>query len=59
MGDGRAEGLSTIGDGVHAAISLTPNADGTVSGSLLDSILPTLLKKLSSNVWVVALFTLS
>ena len=29
MGDGRAEGLSAIGDGGQAAISLTPDADGT------------------------------
>ena len=45
MGDGRAEGSSTIGDGVQAAISLMPDVDGTGSGSLLDSILCTLLKK--------------
>ena len=30
--------------------------DGTGSGSLLDSILSTLLKKQSSDVWVVALY---
>ena len=29
MGDGRAEGWSAIGDGGQAAISLTPDADGT------------------------------
>ena len=45
MGDGRAEGLSAIGDGGQAAISLMPYVDGTGSGSLLDSILSTLLKK--------------
>ena len=45
MGDGRAEGSSAIGDGRRAAISLTPDVDGTVSDSLLDSILSTLLKK--------------
>ena len=45
MGDGRAE----------AAISLTPGVDGIHSGSLLDSVLSTLLKKRSSDVWVVAL----
>ena len=28
MGDGRAEGLSAIGDGRKAAISLTPNVVG-------------------------------
>ena len=55
MGDGRAEGSSAIGDGGQVAISLTPDVDGTGSGSLLDSILSTLLKKRSSNVWVVAL----
>ena len=27
--DGRAEGLSAIGDGGQAAISLMPNVDGT------------------------------
>ena len=46
MGDGRAEGTSAIGDGGQAAISLTPDVDGTGSGSLLDSILSTLLKKM-------------
>ena len=45
MGDGRAEGLSAIGDGGQAAISLMPDVDGIGSGSLLDSILSTLLKK--------------
>ena len=45
MGDGRAEVLSAIGDGGQAAISLTPDVDDTGSGSLLDSILSTLLKK--------------
>ena len=29
MGDGRAEGSSAIGDGQQAAISLTPDVDGT------------------------------
>ena len=29
MGDGRAEGLSAMGDGGQAAISLTPDIDGT------------------------------
>ena len=55
MGDGRAEGSSAIGDGEQAAISLTPDVDGTGSGSLLDSVLSTFLKKRSSNIWVVAL----
>ena len=45
MGDGRAEGSSAIGDGGQATISLTPDIDGTDSGSLLDSILYTVLKK--------------
>ena len=29
MGDGRAEGLSAIGDGGQAVISPTPDVDGT------------------------------
>ena len=36
MGDGRAEGPSTAGDGGQAAISLVPDIDGTGSGSLLE-----------------------
>ena len=36
MGDGRGEGWSAIGDGGQAAISLTPDVDGTGSGSLLE-----------------------
>ena len=28
MGDGGAEGLSAVGDGGQAAVSLRPNADG-------------------------------
>ena len=44
MGDGRAEGLSAMGDGGQAAISLTPDVDGTGSGSLMESILSTHLK---------------
>ena len=44
MGDGRAEGSSAIGDGGQAAISLTPDLDGTGSGALLDAIPCTLLK---------------
>ena len=47
---------SAIGDGRQAAISLTPDVDGTASGSLLGSILSTLLKKRSIDVWVVSLF---
>ena len=42
MAGGRAEGSSAIGDGGRAAISLTPDVDGTGSGSLLDSVLSTL-----------------
>ena len=45
MGDGRAEGSSAIENGGQAVISLTPDLDGKGSGSLLDSILSTLLKK--------------
>ena len=45
MGDGRAEGSSAIGDRGQAAVSFMPDIDGTGSGSLLDSILSTLLKK--------------
>ena len=47
MGDGRAEGSSATGDRGQAAISLTPDVDGTGSGSLLDSILSNLLNKRS------------
>ena len=46
MGDGRADGSSAIGDGGQAAVSLMPEVDGTGSGSLLDSIPSTLLKKM-------------
>ena len=46
MGDGRAEGLSAIKDRRQAAISLTPHVDFTGSGSLLDSILSSLLNKM-------------
>ena len=45
MGDGRTEESSAIGDRGQAAISLMPDTDGTGFGSLLDSILSTLLKK--------------
>ena len=44
MGGGRAERSSAIRDGGQAAISLTPDVDGTDSGSLLDSVLSTILK---------------
>ena len=56
MEDARAEGLSAIEAGGQGAISLTPDIVGTDSGSLLDSILSTLLKKRSSDVWVVTSF---
>ena len=56
MGDGGTEGSSAIGDGEQAAISLTPDVDGTGSGSLLDSVLATLLRKIPSDVWIVVLF---
>ena len=52
MGDGRAEGSSATGDGGQAAVSLMPDIDGTGSGSLLDSVLSTLLTKRSSDVCV-------
>ena len=45
MADGRGEGSSATGDRGQAATSLLPDIDGTGSGSLLDSILSTLLKK--------------
>ena len=45
MGDGRVEGSSAVGDGGQAAIAPTPDADGKGLGSLLDSILSTLLRK--------------
>ena len=45
MGDGRAEESSAIGDGGQAAILFTPDFDGRGSGSLLDSVIFTLLKK--------------
>ena len=45
MGDGRAEASSATGDAGQDAISLMPDVDGTGSGSLLNLILSTLLKK--------------
>ena len=53
MGDGRAEGSSEVGDRGQAGVSLTPDVNGTDSDSLLGSILSTLLKKRSSDAWVV------
>ena len=44
VGDGSAEGSSAIEDRGQAAISFMPDIDGRGSGSLLDSILSTLLK---------------
>ena len=55
-GDGRAEELSAIRDEGKTSILFTSDADGSGSGSLLDSILFTFLKKCSSDGWVVALF---
>ena len=43
MENGRTEVSSAIGDGGQAVISLTSDDDGTGFGSLLDSILSTLL----------------
>ena len=37
MGGGRAEGLSAIGDGAQAAVSLMSDIDDIASGSLLES----------------------
>ena len=51
MGDGRADGSSAAGDGGQAAASLMPDVDGIGSGSLLDSVLFTLLNERSSDVW--------
>ena len=42
---GRGEGWSAIRDGGQASVSLMPDVDGTGSGSLLDSVLSTLLRK--------------
>ena len=53
-GDGRAKRSSEIGDGGQAAMSIILDVDGTGSGSLLDSILSTLMKTGSSDVWGVA-----
>ena len=41
-----AEGSSAMGDGRQASTSLTPPIDCTGSGSLLNSILSTLLNKM-------------
>ena len=53
-GDGRAERSSAIRDGGQAAMSIILDVDGTGTGSLLDSILSTLLNTGSSDVRVVA-----
>ena len=46
MGGSRTEGSAVIGDGWgQSAVSLMPDAYGTGSGFLLDSILSLLLKK--------------
>ena len=54
-GSGRrtAEGSSATGDGGQAAVSLTPDIDGSGAGSLLKLIQSTLLKKWSGDIWVV------
>ena len=49
MGGGGAGGSPTIGDGGQAALSLTPDADGTGSGPLMVSILSALWKKQPSQ----------
>ena len=46
MGDGSSEGSSAIEDRRKAAISFMPDIDGRGSGSLLDSVLSTLLKNI-------------
>ena len=46
VGDGRAEGGPAMGDRGQAALSLIPDVDGTCPGSLLDSILSALLKRM-------------
>ena len=46
MGDGRAKGSAAIEDKGQAAVTFMPDIDGTSSGSLLDSILSNLLKKI-------------
>ena len=45
VGVGRAEGSSAIEDRGQVEVSLMPDVDGTDSGSLLETILSTLLKK--------------
>ena len=48
MGDGEAEGSSAVGDGGQAAMSLTPDADGPGSSSLLDRDARSHLSKFST-----------
>ena len=48
VGDGRAEGSSVVGDRGQAAISLTPDVDGTGSGSLMEPDARSLLKKFAT-----------
>ena len=50
MRDGRAEGLSA------SCNFIMPEVDGTGSSFLLDLVLSTLLKKRSSDIWVVVFF---
>ena len=49
MGDGKDERLSATGDRGQATVSLSPDVDGTGSGSSTVSILSTLLKQQSSE----------
>ena len=58
-GGGGAEGWSALGDEGQAAISLTTAVDGAGSTSVLNSILSTLLKTRSSDIWAVTLLCLS
>ena len=59
MGGVRAEASSAIGDGGQAAISLMPDIDGIGLVSCWITFYLPSLKKKSSDVWVVALFSLS
>ena len=52
-GDGRAEGSSAVGDGGQAAISLSPDVDGSGSGAGFNSVYP--LEIRIQWCWVAAL----
>ena len=45
MVNSKTEGSRAIGDGAQAAVSLTPDVDGTGSGSLLHAVLSNPLDK--------------